>query len=98
MAAGAAAAEEAEELGLLLVVAGERRVGRERAGGRRWMSRERKSAAAAESESVPGAVGSVDGVGGGAEVAPYTSGKWRCCLWAEEAMPATIMKGGGRRS
>ncbi len=60
------------------VAGGERRVGRERVGGgRRWKSLESASAA---SDVARGLLGCVDGVGGGAAVAPPYK------LWVEDAM------------
>ena len=63
----------------------ERRVGRDRVGGRRWRRRERASAAAAEEESW--LFGCADGVGGGAAVVLSIFGRvlfalvQMCCLF-----------------
>lgn len=57
---------------------GERRVGRERVGeGRRWRSLESASAASDVARRLSDCV---DGVGGGAAVAPYMFGSC-CCCW-----------------
>ena len=56
----------------------ERRVGRERVGGRRWRSLESASAAAADVTRLW--LDCAEGVGGGAAVAPYKFDKCCCCL------------------
>lgn len=65
-------------------VDGERREGRDRAGGRRW--RRRVSASAVAAEEARWWFGCVKGVGGGAAVAPYEFGGYSGCLSAEDAM------------
>lgn len=66
------------------VAGGERRLGRERVGGRRWRSLERVSAVAPDDVDRR-LLGCVEGVGGGAEVAPPCM-FGSCCLYAEEDM------------
>lgn len=65
------------------VTVGEQRVGRERAGGKRWRILERASAASDVDKRL---LGCVDGVGGGAAVAPYMFDSCCCCLGVEDAM------------
>lgn len=72
------------------VAGGERSFGRERVGGRRWRSLERASAVAPDDVDRR-LLGCVDGVGGGAEVAPPCM-FGSCCLYAEEDMSERDMK------
>lgn len=65
-------------MGVAVVAVGDlRRDGGDRIGGMRWRSRERESAAS----DVEKMLGCVEGVGGGAAVAPY---------WLEDAMLQNI--------